>query len=58
MTPLEIEYVESSFFDNTDSFPPGAATFDCALLMRSIEHQWIGREKLCCDATTAQCCLA
>jgi hypothetical protein len=45
--PLAIETVESSFFDNRSLFPPGSVEFDCALLMRGIEHEWHVRGKLC-----------
>jgi hypothetical protein len=46
--PLEVESVSSSFFADESLFPPGSIAFDCALLMRGIEHQWHGREDLCC----------
>lgn len=46
--PLEIESIQSSYFDDPAVFPPGSATFDCALLMRNIEHEWHTREPLCC----------
>jgi len=35
--PLAVEYVRSSFFDG---LPPGSVEFDCALIMRNIEHEW------------------
>jgi len=35
--------VESSFFEDRALFPPGSVEFDCALLMRGIEHEWHGR---------------
>lgn len=44
--PLAVEEVRSSFFDNTGLFPRDSVHFDCALLMRSIEHEWHGREDL------------
>jgi hypothetical protein len=46
--PLAVDAVESSFFDDRAKFPAGAATFDCALLMRGVEHAWHSREELCC----------
>ena len=46
--PLEIERVESSFFDDATHFPAGTAEFDCALLMQDVEHEWHGRASLCC----------
>jgi hypothetical protein len=44
--PLAVESVESSYFSDLTKFPPGSATFDCALLMRGVEHQWHTREDL------------
>ncbi len=48
--PLDVTHVRSSFFDDRDVFPEGSATFDNALLMRGIEHEWHSRESLCCAA--------
>ncbi len=48
--PLDVTRVESSFFADTERFPPGSAEFDCALLMRGIEHEWHSREDICCAA--------
>ncbi len=45
--PLSVDQLESSFFENHDRFPVGAAEFDCALLMRNINHQWHGQPLLC-----------
>jgi hypothetical protein len=45
--PLAVDRVESSFFGDRALFPPGPVEFDCALLMRGIEHEWHGREQLC-----------
>ncbi len=49
METLEIDKIESSNFDDKSRFPAGSIQFDCALLMRSIEHEWHGREALCCS---------
>jgi len=46
MDPLAVERVESSFFEDRRLFGEGAAEFDCALLMRGIEHEWHAREPL------------
>jgi len=46
MTPLAIEEMQSRFFDDAGLFPRGSVQFDCALLMRDIEHEWHGREDL------------
>lgn len=50
VSPLEVQAVRSSFFDDKDRFPEGSATFDCALLMTWIEHAWHQRGALCCAA--------
>ncbi len=38
--PLHVSHVKSSFFENEAIFPKGSVTFDNALLMTSIEHEW------------------
>jgi Uncharacterized conserved protein (COG2071) len=45
--PLAVEKVESSFFNDRGRFPAGSVEFDCALLMRQINHEWHGRKTLC-----------
>jgi len=40
MQPLAIEHVESSFFDDRSLFPAGTAEVDCAMLMRTVRHEW------------------
>lgn len=47
VTPLEVELVQSSFFDDPTLFAAGSIEFDNALLMRGIEHEWHGRPDLC-----------
>ena len=39
---LEVESVKSSFFENEAIFPKGSVKFDNALLMKNIQHEWIG----------------
>jgi hypothetical protein len=46
--PLEMEAVRSNFFEDDSVFPKGSIEFDCALLMRGIEHEWHGKADLCC----------
>ena len=48
--PLAVEEVQSSFFEDATRFPPGTVTFDSALLMRGIAHEWHAREEVCCPA--------
>jgi hypothetical protein len=43
---LEVESVKSSFFENENIFPKGTVKFDNALLMKNIEHEWIGLKKI------------
>ena len=38
--PLQIDEVHSSYFADEARFPRGSVTFDCALIMRNVEHQW------------------
>lgn len=40
--PLTVEHVESSFFADESAFPAGTVTFDHALIMRELIHQWHG----------------
>jgi hypothetical protein len=47
--PLVVEAVRSSYFDDRAKFPVGSAAFDCALLMRDVDHEWHTRET--CTAT-------
>lgn len=46
--PLAVATVSSSYFDDRGVFPEGSIAFDCALLMRDIEHEWLGHADLCC----------
>ena len=46
---LDVENIQSSYFEDTTRFPVGTVEFDCALLMRDIVHQWHGRPDLCCS---------
>ena len=46
VSPLEVEEVESSFFADKAAFPAGSVTFDHALIMRNIRHQWHGEPDL------------
>jgi hypothetical protein len=44
--PLNVDVVESSYFDDRSRFPAESIAFDSALLMRSIPHEWRARERL------------
>ena len=47
--PLAVSHVQSSFFDNLDYFPAGSVSFDNALLMRGINHEWCSRDSIFCS---------
>ncbi len=42
VSPLTVEKVKSSFFDDDRIFPKGSIKFDNALLMTNIDHEWRG----------------
>ena len=37
---LEVKSIQSAYFDDTSIFPADSITFDHALLMRDIPHEW------------------
>jgi hypothetical protein len=39
--PLRVATVASTYFDDEARFPKGSIAFDCALIMRDIEHEWV-----------------
>lgn len=41
VTPLAIERVASTYFADEAAYPAGSITFDCALIMRNISHEWL-----------------
>jgi hypothetical protein len=53
--PLAVERVESSFFEDRGLFPAGSVAFDCALLMRGVEHEWHGRGRLLGGEAGCEC---
>lgn len=40
VAPLAMDRVFSSYFADESMFPTGSITFDCALIMRNIAHEW------------------
>jgi Uncharacterized conserved protein (COG2071) len=40
VAPLHVSEVHSSWFADEHRFPSGSAAFDCALVMRDVEHRW------------------
>lgn len=49
--PLSVEHVESSFFADESVFPAGSVTFDHALIMRDLSHQWHGEADMITERT-------
>jgi hypothetical protein len=47
--PMAVSAIESSFFEDRARFPVGSTTFDCALLMRDVAHEWRPRDPLCVE---------
>ncbi len=43
---LAVVDVQSSFFENEKVFPKGSVKFDNALLMKNIEHEWVGLKSI------------
>ncbi|WP_107038105.1 DUF2071 domain-containing protein [Brumimicrobium mesophilum] len=43
---LKVTKVNSSFFEDLTIFPKGSVVFDNALLMKDIEHEWIGLPRI------------
>jgi Uncharacterized conserved protein (COG2071) len=44
--PLLVEEVYSSYFADQSRFPEGSCSFDCALIMRNIQHEWYAANDL------------
>ncbi len=40
VSPLKIKSLSSSYFQDQSVFPPGSITFDNALLMQNVNHEW------------------
>jgi hypothetical protein len=38
--PLDVHAIFSHYFTDPSRFPPGSVTFDSALLMRNLAHEW------------------
>lgn len=46
VTPLTVSHVESSYFNDQELFPADSVTFDNALLMQGIDHEWESCESI------------
>jgi hypothetical protein len=47
MTPLAVDTVASSYFQDHKSIPSNSICFDCALLMKNVEHEWHAHQPIC-----------
>jgi len=47
--PLAVDRVASSYFGAAGPLANASPQFDCALLMRGIDHEWHGKQSLYCD---------
>jgi hypothetical protein len=46
ISPMKVNKVKSTFFQNGETFPAGSVVFDNALLMKNIEHEWHTEEDI------------
>lgn len=46
ISALEVEHARSSFFGDEKRFPKGSVEFDCGLIMRDIQHEWVSEPDL------------
>jgi uncharacterized protein YqjF (DUF2071 family) len=51
--PLDVSEVRSSWFGDPTRFPSGSVEFDCALVMRNVEHEWRSADDLHVDVPGA-----
>ncbi len=51
--PLTVDLIESSFFGDEATFPPGSVTFDHAIIMRDLRHQWHGEADIFTEPAAA-----
>jgi len=54
VSALAVDEVRSSIFDDTKVFPAGSITFDSAMVMRGLRHEWHGHADLCCGTEPAE----
>jgi hypothetical protein len=46
VSPLAVQEVRSSYFEDPERFPPGTVELDHALIMRDVEHRWLAAPDL------------
>lgn len=55
VAPLAVERVYSSYFADEALFPAGSITFDCALLMRNVPHEWQAAAEMYVSGPASPC---
>jgi hypothetical protein len=53
VSPVSVEHIASSLFDNHLLFPSGTCTLDCGLVMRDLPVRWLAEPKLRLRRTVA-----
>ncbi len=48
ISPLEVQNIKSTYFDDKSRFPEGSIQFDHAVLMLNIEHEWQSMKSISC----------
>lgn len=54
VTPLNVEHVQSTFFDDRSLFPSGTIQLDNALLMRNIDNTWHRRPSVTASSSPSK----
>jgi hypothetical protein len=44
--PLSVSHLSDNYFDDRERFPEGSITFDHALILRDVRHQWVSAPSL------------
>lgn len=53
VSPLAVDHIESTFFEDEQIFPSGSVEFDHALIMRNHSHQWHSEPEMHIVSNTA-----
>ncbi|MGX1754620.1 DUF2071 domain-containing protein [Sphingobacterium sp. NPDC055346] len=48
ISPLEVQNIKSTYFDDKNRFPEGSIQFDHAVIMLNIEHDWQSMKSISC----------
>jgi hypothetical protein len=53
VSPVSVQHMDSSLFDNHSLFPSGTCTLDSGLVMRNLPVRWLAQRKLFPRGTVA-----